>query len=171
MIAAAQERACSRDEYQIQDAQDLSFLHEGEFDLAVSYLNQCDLPDFAANTREVFRVLKTGGRFVIANIHPMRSAVGYWQKTAEGEKQHVILDGYLDEGVRRWTMMGFEFTNFHRTLSTYIRAFRAVGFAIADIAEPTITAETATRHPCMADELRVPNFIIFTLVKPACDPC
>jgi SAM-dependent methyltransferase len=167
MIDAAQQLASGRDEYRVADAQDLGFLPDGSFDLAVSYLNQCDLPDFPANTREIFRVLRNGGRFIVANLHPMRSAVGAWQKTPAGEKQHVILDRYLEEGARRWTMLGVEFTNFHRTLSTYVRGFIGAGFRIDDIAEPTVAAETAARHPGMADELRVPNFIIFALAKPA----
>jgi len=167
MIAAARQLASDRDEYRRADAQDLAFLPDAGFDLAVSYLNQCDLPDFAANTREIFRVLKPGGRFVAANLHPMRSAVGAWQKTPAGEKQHVVLDRYFDEGARRWKMMGVDFTNFHRTLSTYVRAFRAAGFLLDDIAEPTVTPAAAIRHPDLADELRVPNFIIFALQKPA----
>lgn len=166
MIDAAKALATGKDEYCVADAQDLGFLKDGSFDLAVSYLNQCDLPDFAANTREVFRVLKKGGRFVIANLHPMRSAVGTWQKTPDGVKQHVILDRYFDEGERCWKMMGVEFTNFHRSLETYIKAFRAAGFLIDGIVEPTATPENLKRYPEIDDELRVPNFIIFALVKP-----
>lgn len=66
--------------------------------IAVSYLNQCDLPDFKANNREIFRILRPEGRFVIANLHPMRSAAGGWQRTDDGEKRHVILDRYFEEG-------------------------------------------------------------------------
>ena len=51
-----------------------------------------------SNNREVFRVLRPGGRFVVANLHPMRSAVGGWHRTVDGKKQHVILDRYFDEG-------------------------------------------------------------------------
>ncbi|MEZ0223827.1 MAG: class I SAM-dependent methyltransferase [Alphaproteobacteria bacterium] len=165
MIEAAKSLATGKDEYRVADAQDLGFLQDASFNLAISYLNQCDLPDFAANTREVFRVLKKGGRFVIANLHPMRSAVGTWQKTPEGVKQHVVLDRYFDEGERRWKMMGVEFTNFHRSLQTSIRAFRKAGFLVDDIIEPTATPENLKRYPEIADELRVPNFIVFVLEK------
>jgi hypothetical protein len=79
----------------------MGFIRDGAFDLAVSYINQCDLPDFEANSREVFRVLRPGGRSIIANLHPMRSAVGEWLKAEDGAKLHVILDRYFDEGDRR----------------------------------------------------------------------
>jgi hypothetical protein len=131
----------------------------------VSYLNQCDLSDFKANNREVFRVLKPRGRFIISNLHPMRSAVGGWHKTEDGTKQHVVLDRYFDEGERRWNMMAVEFTNFHRTLSTYVQAYRESGFTVEGIIEPTVESENLARYPELDDELRVPNFIIFILTK------
>ena len=79
----------------------------------------------------------------------------------------VILDRYFEEGDRRWKMMGIEFTNFHRTLSTYIRAYRHIGFAIEEIIEPTVEVENLKRFPELEDELRVPNFIVVALAKPA----
>ena len=165
MIKAAQKLQTSQDDYRLADAQDLHFLEEESFDLAISYLNQCDLPDFESNNREVFRVLKKGSRFVIANLHPMRSAVGNWKKDVFGHKKHVILDNYFDEGARYWKMMGNELTNFHRTLSTYIRSFLKNGFSIEDIIEPTVTQENLQKYPELDDELRVPNFIIYVLRK------
>ena len=165
MINAARNLATGRDEYHLADVEDLGFLGDHTFDIAASYLNQCDLSDFQANNREVFRVLKPGGKFVIANVHPMRSAVGRWQRTDDGTKQHVILDRYFDEGERYWMMFGVEFTNFHRTLSTCFRAYRDSGFVIDQIIEPTVDAENLNRYPELDDELRVPNFIIFVLQK------
>jgi SAM-dependent methyltransferase len=146
--------------------QDLGFIADGSFDLAVSYLNQCDLLEFNANTREVFRVLKRGGRFIIANLHPMRSAVSGWQRTPDGQKQHVILDNYFDEGERHWKMMEVSVTNFHRSLSTYTRGFLEAGFSIQGIVEPTVTEKHLASYPELDDELRVPNFIIYLLWKP-----
>lgn len=165
LIWAAAQLATGRDSYLLADVQEMGFLRDGVFDLAVSYLNQCDLPDFEANSREVFRVLKPGGRFVIANLHPMRSAVGGWV-TRDGAKLHVILDRYFEEGHRRWSMLGIEFTNFHRTLSTYLRAYRRTGFAIEEIIEPMPEAGTLERFPELDDERRVPNFLVVALRKP-----
>ncbi len=165
MIEAAKELGSPKQEYRTADVQDLGFLDNESYDLGVSYLNQCDLPNFQANNREVLRVLKPQGRFVVANIHPMRSAVGPWQTTEDGKKLHVILDRYFDESDRRWRMMGVDFTNFHRSLSTYIDGFLDAGFAIERIVEPTVTVGQLQRYPELDDELRVPNFIIYVLRK------
>lgn len=166
MIEAAKTSPYPGTDYRIGDAQNLESIADGAYDLAVSYLNQCDLPDFRANNREVFRILKPGGRFVVANLHPMRSAVGGWHRSESGEKLHVILDNYFDEGVRRWKIMDVDLTNFHRSLQSYINGFLAAGFALRRIVEPTVDAEMVTLFPNLSDELRVPNFIIFTLEKP-----
>ncbi len=132
----------------------------------MSYLNQCDLPDYESNTREAFRVLRPGGRFVIANLHPMRSADGRWQRDAQGEKEHVIVDRYFDESDRHWKIMDVENTNFHRFLETYVNGFLGAGFSLESIREPSVTTEALDKHPGLADELRVPNFIIYSLRKP-----
>jgi ubiquinone/menaquinone biosynthesis C-methylase UbiE len=89
MIVAAKQLGAEKDGYILADVQDLSFLRDRSFDLAAFYLNLCDLPDFEANTREVFRVLKRGRRSIIVTLHPIRSAVGDRLKTQDGAKlQH-----------------------------------------------------------------------------------
>jgi SAM-dependent methyltransferase len=166
MIEAAQELQSQLEEYRVADVQDLGFIGNDTFDIVVSYLNQCDLPDSIKNNREVFRVLKSGGRFIAANVHPMRSAVGGWHKAESGEKLHVVLDHYFDESERHWEMMGAEVTNFHRSLSTYVDGFLNTGFSITGIIEPTVIEEHLIAYPELEDELRVPNFIIYKLKKP-----
>lgn len=165
MIEAAGQLGGGKDQYRVADVQDLGFLETGSFDLAVSYLNQCDLPDFQANNREVFRVLRPGGRFVVANLHPMRSAVGGWHRDEAGRKLHVILDRYFDQSDRRWRMLGSDFTNFHRSLETYVNGFLEAGFLLERLIEPTVAPQQLQAYPDLDDELRVPNFIIYVLRK------
>lgn len=62
--------------------------------------------------------------------------------------------------------LGVDFTNFHRTLSTYIGAYRQTGFTIEEVIEPTLEAANLKRFPELDDELRVPNFIVIVLGKP-----
>lgn len=167
MIDAARELRSGADEYRVANVEDLGFLEDDSFDLAVSYLNQCDLAGFEANTREVFRVLRPGGRFVVANVHPMRTATGRWSKDSAGAKLHCILDRYFDEGARDCRMIGTDFTNFHRTLATYVNTFLRAGFTLEQLIEPMVTEENLRRYPDLDDELRVPNFILYATKKPA----
>ena len=100
----------------------------------------------------------------------MRSAGEGWYKSEDGIKQHVMLDRYFEENERHWKMMGESFTNFHRTLSTYIQGFIEVGFNIEAIIEPTLNKKKSVEFPDLLDELRVPNFIIYCLNKTSDQP-
>ncbi len=165
LIDAAQKLPMDGLSYRVGDAEDLSDIGTGSLDLVVSYLNQCDLPQFERNNEAAYRILKKNGRFIVANLHPMRSAVGGWKKDANGRKEHAIVDHYFEEGQRSWKMLDVDFTNFHRTLATYMNAFLKTGFRLEKLVEPRPTAEQMQQYPDIEDEDRVPNFIIYILRK------
>lgn len=165
LIDAAQKLPMDGLSYRVGDAEDLSDIGTGSLDLVVSYLNQCDLPQFERNNEAAYRILKKNGRFIVANLHPMRSAVGGWKKDANGRKEHAIVDHYFEEGQRSWKMLDVDFTNFHRTLATYMNAFLKAGFRLEKLVEPRPTAEQMQQYPDIEDEDRVPNFIIYILRK------
>ena len=83
---AARELQLNCNEYRVADFQNLSFLIDQSFDLAVSYLKQDDLPDFMANIRGVYGIIRNKGRFIIANLPPMRSAGSGWCKNQREQK-------------------------------------------------------------------------------------
>lgn len=165
LIAAAKTLPRANLSYRVGDAEDLSEIQAESLDLVVSYLNQCDLPQFERNNEAAHRILKKNGRFIVANLHPMRSAVGGWKKDANGRKEHAIVDHYFEEGQRSWKMLNVDFTNFHRTLATYMNAFLKTGFTLEKLIEPRPTAEQMQQYPDIEDEDRVPNFIIYILRK------
>lgn len=165
LIDAAKALPMTNLSYRVGDAEDLSEIQSESLDLVVSYLNQCDLPQFERNNEAAHRILKKNGRFIVANLHPMRSAVGGWKKDAEGRKEHAIVDRYFEEGQRKWKMLNVDFTNFHRTLATYMNAFLRTGFMLEKLVEPRPTAEQMKQYPEIEDEDRVPNFIIYILRK------
>lgn len=67
-----------------------------------------------------------------------------------------MLDNYFAEGERHFSMKGVQITNFHRTLSTYLRSFLRAGFTLEDLIEPTVTPEAVAAYPSLADERRCP---------------
>ena len=83
MIKAARELQASCNEYRVADVQNLSFLLDQRFDLVVSYLNQCDLPDFMANTREVYRILRNRGAIRSSEFAP--DEVGWGRMVQNGK--------------------------------------------------------------------------------------
>ena len=155
--------------YAVGDAEDLAGVADGSFDAAVSYIVLVDLLDYQRSVREAYRVLRPGGRFVVCNVHPMRSAVvgeANWVKDGD-RKLHYRLDNYTEEGPREFGWWDRTFVNMHRTLSSHVSAFLDAGFVLEALHEPVPSEEQLAAHPEFVDELRVPNFIIFVLGKPA----
>lgn len=66
LIQEAQRRDPEGD-YRLAAAEELPF-PDGSFDLVVSYLSLIDIPDVPRAILEMTRVLKSGGRFLIANL-------------------------------------------------------------------------------------------------------
>ena len=169
-IEFAQNHRVSEEAYLIGDMEDLHDVPSDEFDLAVSYVTLVDVPNMRSAVSEAFRVLRSGGRFVVCNLHPMVSANPGWIK--QGKRQiHYPVDRYFDEGERDISLReDLPWTNFHRTLSTQFHTFVGAGFTVDDIREPKPTAEQAARFPIVSDNLRVPEFIIYMLRKPELGP-
>ena len=164
----ARARAMSTGEaYILGDAEDLNEVESDSFDLAVSYIVLVDLLDYCSAIGGAYRVLRPGGRFVVCNIHPMRSSLpGGWIRQAD-RKLFYPVDDYTDEGPREWTWWGRRFVNMHRTLSSHIAAFLDAGFTLRALHEPTPSEDQLAAHPNFDDEYRCPNFIIYVLDKPA----
>ena len=153
--------------YIVGDAEDLEGVPDGSFDAAVSYIVLVDLLDYRRSVREAYRVLRPDGRFVVCNVHPMRSAVidfGGWIKDLD-RKLFYPVDNYTEEGPREFNWWGRSFMNMHRTLSSHVSAFLEAGLVLEALHEPVPSEEQLLEHPEFDDELRVPNFVIFALKK------
>jgi ubiquinone/menaquinone biosynthesis C-methylase UbiE len=120
------------------DAADLPF-EDASFDAAVSIFTHTDVDDFAALTREVARVLRTGGQFVYLGIHPCFVGPHAFVHDREVPELH---PGYRDtsyrteapgiwgEGIRG--KVGAT----HLPLGLYLHAFLDAGFQLERVEEP-----------------------------------
>ena len=166
LISRARALGWQRQTYLVTDAVDLACVEDASFDLAVPYIVLVDLLDYRRAIEAAFRVLSPGGRFVVCNIHPMRSAEsGGWIRQGT-KKLFYPLDRYCDEGPREFEWLGTSIVNLHRTLSSYVSAFLEAGFALEGINEPTRSKVQLAEHPEFEDEFRAPNFIVYTMMKP-----
>lgn len=162
----ANDHVPEREAYLLGNAEDLRGVPSCAFDLAVSYIVLVDLYDYRSAIEAAYRVLRPGGRFVVCNIHPMRSSQpGGWVRQGD-KKLFYPVDDYTDEGPREWNWWGRPFVNIHRTLSSHIAAFLGAGFTLTALHEPTPSAEELAANPTFDDEYRCPNFIIYILEKP-----
>ncbi len=166
LVQTARSLGGDRETYLVGDAEDLDEVASESFDLAVSYIVLVDLLNYGLSIKAAFRVLRPGGRFVVCNIHPIRSSQpGGWIKRGD-ERLFYPVDNYWDEGAREFPWWGRSFVNMHRTLSSYLSAFRDAGFILEGLEEPTPSEEQLDVNPGFDDEFRAPNFIVYTLKKP-----
>ena len=166
LVERARSLAVGGDSYVVGDAETLDGIADESFNLAVSYIVLVDLLDYRASIEAAFRVLKPGGRFVVSNVHPMRSSVPHGWINQGNRKLFYALDNYWDEGPREFPWWGKNFVNMHRTLSSHVNAFVDAGFALEGVEEPTPSEEQLVENPHFDDEFRAPNFIMFRLRKP-----
>ena len=166
-IERARSLASEDETYLIDNAETLQAIEDKKFGLAVSYIVLVDLFDYHSAINAAYRVLRPGGRFIVCNIHPMRSSVpGGWIKQGD-RKLFFPVDNYTDEGPREFTWWGRQFVNMHRTLASHISVFLDAGFTLSAIHEPVPSEEELAANPTFDDEYRAPNFIIYALEKPA----
>ena len=166
LIQRARSLAIGREQYLVGNAEYLSQIDDGSFDLAVSYIVLVDLLDYRSSIQAAFRVLHPGGRFIVCNVHPMRSSIPLgWIKQGD-ERLFYPVDNYAIEGPREFNWWGKSFVNIHRTVSSYISAFLEAGFVLEGLQEPTPSEAQLAENPTFDDEFRIPNFIIYQLNKP-----
>lgn len=119
-------------DYRLAAAEDLQFTDD-TFDLVVSYLTLIDIPDVAKAIAEMKRVLKPGGKLLIANLASFGTASDGWSKEP---KPCFCIDRYLEirELLSEWK--GIRITNWHRPLSYYMSLLLSERFILRHFDEP-----------------------------------
>jgi SAM-dependent methyltransferase len=143
-------------------------LPDASMDLAVAYVTLLDIPDFRRAIREMARVLRPGGRCVVANLNGFSTASSqFWARDAAGNKLHWTMDNYMVEHPSRAEWAGISVVNWHRPLSAYLQSFLASGFILEHFDEPVPAPATLAAHPGMSDLLRLPHFCTMVWRAPA----
>jgi len=136
------------------------------FDLAVTYLTLIDMPDFRGAIQEMARVLKPGGRVIVANLNSFATTrPTAWYRDSEGNKLHLAVEDYYEERALLLEWSGLSIYNWHRPMEAYMQAFLGAGFTLQHFSEPRPTEEAVRLFPSMADEYRVPLFHVMRWAK------
>jgi ubiquinone/menaquinone biosynthesis C-methylase UbiE len=134
-------------------------VEEASMDLVVSYLSLLDIPDYRTAIAEMKRILKPGGRCVIANQNGFATASSnYWARDEHNNKLYWTMDHYLAERPDKAEWAGISVVNWHRPLSAYMQAFLSAGFSLEHFNEPAPKPEVLVQHESMRSNQRVPLF-------------
>jgi len=155
-------------EYRQGDARHLVGFDDDAFDGVLCFMALMDIPDLEPTLRSVARILRPGGWFVFAILHPC------YNTERSGElmlPQGLVrtVGGYFAEGYwRSDTRTGppGKVGAYHRTLSTYVTALADVGLALERLSEPPATVSVAQRRPVWVE---VPAVLVARCRKTAPD--
>lgn len=128
---------------------------DAAFDLVLSYLTLIDIEGWRGALAEMVRVLRPGGRLLIANIASFATARVH--APPPGEAFRFIIDHYLEERAVRAAWRGIDVINWHRPLGAYLGALLGLGLRLDYFAEPEpleTDSERAERYR------RVPYFYV-----------
>jgi SAM-dependent methyltransferase len=149
-------------DYRVADAAQLPF-GDASFEVVTAFMSLHDFDDLAGATREIARVLISGGHACLAVVHPMASAGRFQARTPDAP--FVIRGSYFE--ARRYADdverdgLRMKFSSIHRPLQDYVAALAAAGLLIERVAEiPDSTDPPGDRWQ------RMPLFLHMQVVKP-----
>jgi SAM-dependent methyltransferase len=164
LIALA--RARDPDGTYVEGAAEALPFPDAAFDLVVSYLSLINIEDIARAIPEMSRVLKPGGRLLVANLTSFNTAGTDldWTLDAAGQRVSWPVDRYLTPRANWVAWRGIRVINHHRPLSTYMRLFLEQGLVLSHFDEPAPTADAPEARA--RDYVRAPWFLVMEWMRP-----
>ncbi len=125
-------------EYLQADARSLDGVADASFDGVLCFMALMDIADLVPTLRTVARMLRPGGWFVFAILHPCYHTARSGEIETPGGALRTI-GRYFEEGYwRSDTRKGppGKVGAYHRTLSTYVNALTDAGLTLERLSEP-----------------------------------
>jgi SAM-dependent methyltransferase len=165
LLRVARERDVAGQAYVRAAAERVPF-GDAAFDVVVSYITLVDIVGYAEAIREMARVLRPGGRLVVANLGFVTASAG-WECDGDGKRLHHRVDRYAEEWPQTYEWVGIKIVNWHRPLAAYMRAYLECGLVLREFLEPVPEDTSLRDSPVFDDWFRVPIFNVMLWEKPA----
>ena len=141
LIAEARKNV-SNAEFHVAPASELSFAKNGEFDVVFCVLALQNIEDIFFVFKEVRRVLKVGGRFIMVLNHPTFRVLrrSSWEWDEEQKAQYRRIDGYLSLSkvsidMHPGSKQKQKTISYHRSLQDFFKPLTKAGFAVSRLEE------------------------------------
>lgn len=153
-------------DYRHDDARALDSCAAEDFDAVVCFMSLMDIADLEPTVHSVHRVLRPGGWFVFAVLHPCFNTPRSDELiTADGLVRTIgsyFVEGHWQSDKR--TGPPGKVGAYHRTLSTYLNTLLAQGFELEAVAEPVPGRRQAEVRPIWTE---VPSALVVRCAKSA----
>lgn len=148
--------------YRQDDGAALSSIANDAADWITAGLSLNNIADLDSALRSFRRVLKSAGTVVFTVPHPCFDSPRSGSVSIEGTARRTVGD-YFAEGLWRTTDSHSvrRAGNYHRTITTYVKALRNNGFALELLAEPAPDEQIRETHPHRAG---LPPFLLVRAV-------
>ncbi len=136
-------------------------------DLVISFMSLQDIDDLDRSVSEASRILVSGGRYCIANLHPLSSSGTFEVK--ERGAHFTISDSYFEH--RRYSIpveragLPMTFVSDHRPLEAYFSALEKAGFLVEALRELRPDDQLVEDAPSIGRWTQVPIFIHIRALK------
>jgi ubiquinone/menaquinone biosynthesis C-methylase UbiE len=154
-----------RIDYRHDDARSLDGCAAAEFDGVVCFMSLMDVADLRPTVRSVHRVLRPGGWFVFAVLHPcFNTSRSDELRTSDGLVRTIgryFVEGHWRSAKR--TGPPGKVGAYHRTLSTYVNTVLGEGLQLEAVAEPVAGGRQAGSRPIWTE---VPSALVVRCTKP-----
>ncbi|MBX4204622.1 MAG: class I SAM-dependent methyltransferase [Candidatus Doudnabacteria bacterium] len=144
---------------------------DSEFDAVVSSCVLMSLSNIETFLSESARILKPGGKLIVAVFHPafntptMKLYKSFWAKIFRKPVSGLAFDYYQKTSKRKDAQGSKPWPFYHRTIQEYTRLFLKY-FKLEEITEPNeLPGEFLAQYPKLEYTTRLPRFIFFKLVK------
>lgn len=161
------ELARERHDALVADAANLPF-DDGSFALVVAYMSLMNMDDIDAAVAETARVLRRGGHFCVAVLHPLFAA-GAWTDIESVDSSFAVEDYFSGETkilVSDRDDIRVTFYDRPIPLSSYAAALENAGLLIESLREPVPDEAHVREFPRARRLRRIPVYLHVRAVKP-----
>ncbi|WP_230741690.1 class I SAM-dependent methyltransferase [Methanooceanicella nereidis] len=153
---------------------DLGFLKGDRFDVVFSSTSMHYVADIENAFRQVRRLLKDGGMFVLSVVHPFYTAQYPLIDYAGADKYAVFQLRYFNHAIREYIPPWSKYIeegdgrciSYHYTVDDYFNALKDAGFDIDRMVEPRPLPEWKEKYPRRYYEMyNYPLYLIFKCKK------
>jgi len=163
--------ACELEFMQADLTQPLSIC-SSSIDVVTSSMVLPEIEDLTTPIQETFRVLRSGGIYVLLTVHPAYALKEYLKEQFTGEPSKKIIPSrdYFDGCKREFCFRNREENqirapHYNRTIQDYADVLLAAGFQLEKIIEPEITPELLEEAPRFEEEIACPISLIIKARK------